>query len=571
MARYRHCRGKRRGEPLLRAADRDPGRSFRQDSCHQREERAVARRHDPSRHGRARRRQLHRRRLDRRADRQHRDRRLRHFQGRRPSPGAQSRGGMGAEGHSRQRDSSRAGQDRVRPRAVGGREAAQRAHPGDASAAARRAARYRRHRGVPRLRRRGVHHRAVHRRRRRVYHSVVTGYIRAMDLNYSVEEVDFRDAVRTWLSENLPRDLKDKVDRYEHLSKEDLLRWHRILAGKGWVAPAWPKEWGGTGWNVVQRYIFEEELGYVGAPPLIPFGLAMCAPVLLQFGTDAQKKRFLPRIYQGEDFWCQGYSEPGSGSDLASLKTRAVRQDGHYVVTGQKIWTTMAQHADWIFCLVRTDASGKRQDGISFLLIDMRTPGITVRPIVLLDGSKEVNEVFFDEVKVPAENLVHEEGKGWTVAKYLLGYERMGTGRIGASKRELAKLKEVASEQMKDGRPILDDPRFRDRLTRVEVELMALEITNMRFLDQLRGGRAPGAEVSLLKIKGTEIQQAITELMMQTAGPFAQAFRPVNGESGIDRLTAALVPRYCNVRKATIYAGSNEIQRNIIAKATLGL
>src|SRR3989441_3090321 len=478
MAPHRHRRGKRRSEPLLRPADRDLGRSFRQDYGHQREERAVARRHDPSRHGGARRRQLHRRRLDRRADRQHRDRRLRHFQGRRPSPGAQSRGGMGAEEHPRQRDSSRAGQDRVRPRALGGREAAQRAHPGDASAAARRAARYRRHRGVPRLRRRRVHHRAVHRRRRRVYHSL-------MDLNYSVEEVDFRDAVRTWLSENLPKDLKEKVDRYAHLSKEDLLRWHRILAGRGWVAPAWPKEWGGTGWNVVQRYIFEEELGYVGAPPLIPFGLAMCAPVLLRFGTEAQKKRFLPRIYQGEDFWCQGYSEPGSGSDLASLKTRAVRQDGHYVVTGQKIWTTMAQHADWIFCLVRTDASGKRQDGISFLLIDMRTPGITVRPIVLLDGSKEVNEVFFDEVKVPAENLVHEEGKGWTVAKYLLGYERMGTGRIGHSKRELARLKELAGDYMKDGRPLLEDTRFRDRLTRVEVELMALEITNLRFLDQM--------------------------------------------------------------------------------------
>jgi alkylation response protein AidB-like acyl-CoA dehydrogenase len=297
----------------------------------------------------------------------------------------------------------------------------------------------------------------------------------------------------------------------------------------------------------------------------------MCAPVLLQFGTDAQKKKFLPRIFQGEDFWCQGYSEPGSGSDLASLKTRAVRQDDHYVVTGQKIWTTMAQHADWIFCLVRTDGTGKRQDGISFLLIDMKSPGISVRPIVLMDGSKEVNEVFFDEVKVPAENLVHEEGKGWTVAKYLLGYERMGTGRIGASKRELTKLKELAGEQMKDGRPLMADPRFRDRLTRVEVELMALEITNLRFLDQMRrSGRPPGADVSMLKIKGTEIQQAITELMMQAAGPLAQAFRPVDAMD-FDHFTARLAPRYCNLRKATIYAGSNEIQRNIIAKAVLGL
>ena len=392
-----------------------------------------------------------------------------------------------------------------------------------------------------------------------------------MDLNYSAEETAFRDEVRGWLSQNLPTDLRDKVTNYQDLTKDDLLRWHKILAKKGWVAPDWPVEWGGTGWNVVQRYIFEEELGYAGTPPLVSFGLRMCAPVLFRFGTDAQKKRYLPRIYQGEDFWCQGYSEPGSGSDLASLKTRAVRQGDHYVVTGQKIWTTLAHYADWIFCLVRTDAkSEKRQEGISFLLIDMKTPGITVRPIILMDGGHDVNEVFFDEVKVPVENLVHEEGKGWTVAKHLLGYERMGTGRIGGSKRELATLKELAATQMKDGKPLMDDPRFRDRLSRVEVELMALEITNLRFLDQLRGGKPPGAEVSLLKIKGTEIQQSITELMMQAAGPFAQAFRPVDNMD-FDHFTARLAARYCNMRKTSIYAGSNEIQRNIIAKMTLGL
>jgi alkylation response protein AidB-like acyl-CoA dehydrogenase len=386
-----------------------------------------------------------------------------------------------------------------------------------------------------------------------------------VDLNYSADEIAFRDEVRAWLAENLPGELRDKVLSYRELTKDDLLRWHKILAKKGWVAPFWPREWGGTDWTVVQRYIFEEECGAAGTPPIVAFGVRMCAPVLLRFGTEAQKKQFLPRIYNGDDFWVQGYSEPGSGSDLASLKTRAVRDGDHYVVTGQKIWTTLGHYGDWIFCLVRTDAkTEKRQDGISFLLVDMKTPGITVRPIILMDQGHEVNEVFFDEVRVPAENLVHEEGKGWTVAKYLLGYERMGTGNIAVSKRELARLKEMAG-------PLLDDPRFRDRLTRVEVELMALEITNMRFLDQLRGGRAPGAEVSLLKIKGTEIQQAITELMMQAAGPFAQAFRPVNGEQGFDRLTASLVPRYCNLRKATIYAGSNEIQRNIIAKATLGL
>ena len=374
-----------------------------------------------------------------------------------------------------------------------------------------------------------------------------------MDLNYSAEELAFRDEVRNWLAKNLPRELKQKVENYQHLSKDDLLRWHRILADKGWIAPAWPKEWGGTGWNVVQRYIFEEELGYAGGPPLIPFGLSMCAPVLLQFGTDAQKKRFLPRIYKGEDFWCQGYSEPGSGSDLASLKTKAVRQGEHYVVNGQKIWTTLAHYADWIFCLVRTDSGEKRQEGISFLLFDMKTPGITVRPLILMDGAHEVNEVFFDDVKVPVENRVHEEGKGWTVAKYLLGYERMNTGRIGASKRELENVKEFSK-----GRT---DVRFRDRLARLEVELMALEITNLRFLDRMRRtGQPPSADVSMLKIKGTEIQQGLTELAYDAMDPTAS-----------DEFSVALRKRYLSMRKTTIYAGSNEIQRNIISKMTLGL
>jgi alkylation response protein AidB-like acyl-CoA dehydrogenase len=388
-----------------------------------------------------------------------------------------------------------------------------------------------------------------------------------MDLNYSPDEAAFRDEVRAWIGANLPNELRDKVLNYRELSKDDLLRWHKTLATKGWIAPHWPKEWGGTDWTVVQRYIFEEECGAAGCPPIVPFGVRMCAPVLLRFGTDAQKQRFLPRMYHGEDFWVQGYSEPGAGSDLASLKTRAVREGDHYVVTGQKIWTTLGHYGDWIFCLVRTDPkTEKRQDGISFLLVDMKTPGITVRPIVLLDQSREVNEVFFDDVRVPTENLVHEEHKGWTVAKYLLGYERMGTGNIAVCKRELARVKELATRA-----GLLDDPRFGDRLTRVEVELMALEITNLRFLDQLRGGRPPGAEVSLLKIKGTEIQQTLTELMMQTAGPLAPIFRPVAADAPFDAFTASLFPRYCNVRKATIYAGSNEIQRNIIAKATLGL
>lgn len=392
-----------------------------------------------------------------------------------------------------------------------------------------------------------------------------------MDLNYSAEETAFRDEVRAWIEANLPDDIREKVVTYQDLGKDDYTRWHKILADKGWVAPEWPQEWGGTDWTIVQRYIFEEEMGAAGCPGRMPFGLSMCAPVLFRFGTEAQKNTYLPRIYNGDDFWCQGYSEPESGSDLASLKTSAVRQGDEYVVNGQKIWTTLAQYADWIFCLVRTDfQTQKKQHGISFLLIDMKTPGITVRPLVLMDGGHEVNEVFFDNVRVPAENLVHEEGDGWTVAKYLLGHERLNTGSIGTSKRELARLKAVAASQTKHGRPLLEDPRFADRLARVEVELMALEITNLRFLDQMRGGRDPGAEVSLLKIRGTEIQQSLTELMMDAVGPFAQAFQALEAPH-FDADTARIAPRYCNYRKTTIYAGSNEIQRNIIAKMSLGL
>ena len=391
-----------------------------------------------------------------------------------------------------------------------------------------------------------------------------------MDLNDAPEELAFRDSVRAWLRDNLPQELSDRALGYDDYNREDLLRWHRILARQGWIAPSWPKEWGGTDWSPVQRYIFEEECGYAGAPPLIPFGLAMCGPVLIRFGTPAQKQRFLPRIYNGDDFWCQGYSEPGSGSDLASLKTRAVRDGDHYVVTGQKTWTTLAHFADWIFCLVRTGAADeKKQEGISFLLVDMKSPGITVRPLELMDGGREVNEVFFDAVRVPVDQRVHDEGAGWTVAKYLLGHERMNTARIGTSRRELEKLKAYAATRTRDGRPLMQDTRFRDRLARLEIELMALSITNLRFLDALRAGRAPGAEVSMLKIRGTEIQQALTELMMEAAGPLA--FALPGAASDPDDVTDALARRYCNYRKTTIYAGSNEIQRNIIAKQVLGL
>ena len=391
-----------------------------------------------------------------------------------------------------------------------------------------------------------------------------------MDLNYSPDEIAFRDEVRGWLADNVPADLRQKVLDYQELSKEDLVRWHKILAKKGWVAPAWPKEWGGTDWDATRRYIFEEEYALAGAPPIAPFGPTMVASVLLHFGTPEQKQRYLPDIYNGNVFWCQGYSEPGSGSDLASLKTRAERQGDHYVVNGQKIWTTLGHYGDWIFCLVRTDSSGKRQEGISFLLIDMKTPGITVRPLLLLDEAHEVNEVFFDNVKVPVENLVYEENKGWTVAKYLLGHERLNTGRIGGSKRELAKLKAMAAKTLVGGKPLLEDARFQDRLARVEIELMALEITNMRFLDEMRRTGDIGPEVSMLKIKGTEIQQALTELSMQVLGPMAQAFRPI-AYDGFDDFGASMAARYFNFRKTSIYAGSNEIQRNIFSKMALGL
>ena len=393
-----------------------------------------------------------------------------------------------------------------------------------------------------------------------------------MDLNYSQEETKFREEVHHWLKFNLPEDIRQKVVGYQELNKEDYQRWHKILAAKGWSVPHWPVEWGGTGWDMTQRYIYDEEFALAGAPRLPPFGPAMCAPVLLKFGTAAQKEQFLPRIREGDDFWVQGYSEPGAGSDLAAVKTRAERVGDHYVINGQKIWTTLGQHGDWIFCLVRTDPNAeKRQEGISFILMNMKTPGITVRPLILMDGGHEVNEIFFDNVKVPVQNLVFEENKGWTVAKYLLGHERMGSGSVGASRRELAALRKLAQREMKNGKPLIEDFRFKDKISRVEIELDALEITSMRFLDQMRRtGQAPGADVSMLKIRGTEVQQMITELAMQAAGPNAQPFMSVS-HGVIDALTSRLAPRYFNFRKASIYAGSNEIQRNIIAKMTLGL
>ena len=428
-----------------------------------------------------------------------------------------------------------------------------------------------------------------------------------MDLNYSEADNAFRDEVRTWLATHLPDDLRFKILNHRRLKKNDLVRWHKTLAEKGWSVPAWPVEWGGTGWNATQRHIWDEECATAGTPPILPFGIAMVAPVIMKFGSDQQKQRYLPRIRDGLDWWCQGYSEPGSGSDLASLKTRAVRDSDasgdHYLVNGQKTWTTLGQYADMMFCLVRTEESERKQEGISFLLVDMKTPGVTVRPIITLDEEHEVNEVFFDDVKVPVENRVGEENKGWTYAKYLLGHERTGIAQVGRSKRELAFLKRIASEQSKNGKPLIVDALFAAKVANVEIELMALEITVLRVLskDGAKDGaqdgakKGPGPEASLLKIKGTEIQQALSELMLEASGPIAMPFHKdllegeTDGAPGTDNRAdactdtrtaiyadmnadaAPLAAHYFNYRKTSIYGGSNEIQKNIISQMILGL
>lgn len=398
-----------------------------------------------------------------------------------------------------------------------------------------------------------------------------------MDIHYTPEEQAFREEVRTFLKNKLPSDLSNKVKTGKSLGKEDLVRWQKILNEQGWLAVHWPMEYGGTGWTPVQRHIYEEEAAKAGAPPTVPFGLSMVAPVIIKFGTEEQKNYYLPRILNSEDWWCQGYSEPGAGSDLAGLKTRAVREGDYYIVNGQKTWTTLGQYANMIFCLVRTDPEAKKQEGISFLLIDMNTPGITVRPIYTIEGNHEVNEVFFEDVKVPVENLVGEENKGWTCAKYLLTYERTGIAGVGHAKEALSHLKHIAWQEQKNGRPLMEDPLFRSRVAQVEIDLMAMEMTNLRVLAQAQAGGVPGAESSMLKIKGTEVRQEITDLMRRAVGPYATPFIPelFDAESDVEPVgpdyAAPLAPRYFNQRKLSIYGGSNEIQKNIISKMILGL
>ncbi|MFE1600608.1 pimeloyl-CoA dehydrogenase large subunit [Methylobacterium sp. ID0610] len=402
-----------------------------------------------------------------------------------------------------------------------------------------------------------------------------------MDLRFTPEERAFREEVRTFFKETLPEEIRQKMVDGHHPSKQDIVTWQRILNAKGWAVPHWPVEWGGTGWDPVRQYIFLDELQGFPAPSPLQFGVYMVGPVIIQFGSDDQKTRFLPRIANLDDWWCQGFSEPGAGSDLASLKTKAVRDGDHYVVNGQKTWTTLAQHADWIFCLVRTDAGVKKQEGITFLLIDMRTPGITVRPIQTLDGGHEVNEVFFDDVRVPVENRVGQENKGWDYAKFLLGNERTNIARVGVSKQRIRRLKELAALERAGDAPLIENPRFREKLAALEIELKALELTQLRVVagERKREKGKPDPASSILKIKGSEIQQATTELLLDVVGPYALPYLPEDDEAvhgtneppiGPDWAGPA-APTYFNWRKISIYGGSNEIQKNIIAKAILGL
>lgn len=398
-----------------------------------------------------------------------------------------------------------------------------------------------------------------------------------MDLNFTPEEEAFRAEVQAFLKDKLPARIANKVKAGQRLTKADQDEWHAILNERGWLANHWPEEYGGPGWGAVEKFIFDTECALAGGPRIVPFGVNMLGPVLIKFGNEAQKKYWLPRILSGEDWWCQGYSEPGAGSDLASVKTTAVRQGAHYIVNGQKTWTTQGQHANMIFCLVRTDREAKAQSGISFLLVDMKSPGVELRPIRTLDGDREVNEVFFTDVKVPVENLVGEENKGWTYAKYLLTYERTGIAGVGFCIAALAKLKVIAAKVMKNGKPLDQDPLFAARMAQVEIDLENMKTTNLRVIASVAGGGVPGAESSMLKIRGTEIRQEILSLMRRAVGPYALPFiEEAQYEGYADepvgpKEAATAAANYFNYRKLSIFGGSNEIQKNIISKMILGL
>jgi alkylation response protein AidB-like acyl-CoA dehydrogenase len=398
-----------------------------------------------------------------------------------------------------------------------------------------------------------------------------------MDLSYTPEQTAFRDEVRRFLDENLPKRLSDKVAGGKRLTKQDYEAWHAIHNARGWLGVTWSREFGGPGWDAIQRHIFEEETTRAHAPRIVPFGVNMLGPVLMTFGSKAQQDHHLPRILDGTDWWCQGYSEPGAGSDLAALKTSAERRGDSYIVNGQKTWTTLGQYADKIFCLVRTSTDGKPQQGISFLLIDMDTPGVSVRPIVLIDGEAEVNEVWFDNVEVPADNLVGKENEGWTIAKYLLTHERTNIAGVGFARAGMENLRRIARLERDGDRPLIENPFFAAKMAQVEIDLMAMATTNLRTVSAAAAGQAPGAESSMLKIKGTVIRQEINALTRQAVGPYAMPFvsealdegsnvEPVGPDYALPATQA-----YFNNRKLSIYGGSNEIQRQIITKAILEL
>jgi alkylation response protein AidB-like acyl-CoA dehydrogenase len=393
-----------------------------------------------------------------------------------------------------------------------------------------------------------------------------------MDLAFTPQEEQFRTDIRSWVRANLPEHISHKVHNALRLNRADQQDWAKILGKKGWLGYGWPQEFGGPGWNAVQKHLFEEECALAGAPRIVPFGPVMVAPVIMAFGSPEQQKQHLPGIGSGEVWWSQGYSEPGSGSDLASLKCRAERQGDHYIVNGQKTWTTLGQYGDWIFCLVRTSTEGKPQTGISFLLIDMKSPGVSVRPIKLLDGECEVNEVWFDSVKVPVENLVGQENQGWTYAKYLLAHERTNIADVNRAKRELERLKRIAKQE-----GVYEDGRLRDEIAKLEVDVVALEMMVLRVLCAEKSGKQALDIAGLLKIRGSEIQQRYSELMMLAAGPYAIPLIPEAMEAGWQGdypgsalHCAPLAGTYFNMRKTTIYGGSNEVQRNIVSQVVLG-
>lgn len=398
-----------------------------------------------------------------------------------------------------------------------------------------------------------------------------------MQLQELPEDQAFRAEVREFVASHLPVDIRDRVLNFQRVGREDYVCWQRILHARGWGAPGWPKEHGGAGWNATQRTIFDEECFHGGAPRQMPFGLSMVGPVIIAFGSAQQKARFLPNIVSMDEWWCQGYSEPGAGSDLASLTTRAQRQGDHYIVDGQKTWTSFAHWADWIFCLVRTSTQGKPQQGISFLLIDMKTPGVKVKPIRTLDQGCDVNEVFLDNVAVPVANLVGEENQGWTIAKYLLGHERTNIAGIGMCKRLLRRVKETARVELKRGKPLIQEPRFRDRIARLEIELLSHEWSLLRMISLQQSGKSVDREASILKIRGSEIQQDLGELLMECAGPYAVPFVPealeidYYGETAGGAFLNALAAQYFDLRKVAIYGGTNEVQKNLISKSVLGI